>query len=665
MNPIIHKRAIQSSLAQLGAVSIRWIRQVAVWLQPYRSAILPWVILCMAFILRVAALGQHELNGDEGFSWAFLKLPYLEIVSSTFILHEPHPVGAYWLQRTVMLIMGRSEFAIRFASVWIGMLAVPLVYRLVRQLGLSKLTGCIALAMMALSPFAIQHSRMARMYGMSLGLTLASTCLMLEVLARPRWRSAIAYTLVTTAALYVHYYAGFVILAQAIYVALRMVATVITTAPKNSQPTVATLWQHYRHWLAAMVIVTALYTPWLWVARDILQTYRGAAFSPDLRLAMSWMMSAFWLGDEVEHADKLMQVTAILSGAITLGGLVFLAAKNRQTRVAALWLLLYLCIPPLVIFIGSRGRSIFAPRYLIAGLPPFIVLVSVCVTQGLQASTWRRWISIASGVCLATGLVAMLFGYYRDLEQSTQSWRALAAMAQRFDGNLPESQYRVALNVPDPSLEYYYDKPSQIVVIPYRYGDPIAAEQTVRELAQAGVRRVLLQVLDGGWAGHDIAKNALRKEFTQMEEQYTGRWIVQVYGRMTPDELLPVTGNTTFDQRFTVTHAKIIPDLKGNYIEVHLRWAGNPEQLKGGEKIYVHVRPLAINDQVFGQLDIPFTPDILQKPVNSYGLRLAERMPAGIYHVVVGIYDAQQPGLPRLRTTDNVDDIELARFTIE
>ena len=130
-------------------------------------------------------------------------------------------------------------------------------------------------------------------------------------------------------------------------------------------------------------------------------------------------------------------------------------------------------------------------------------------------------------------------------------------------------------------------------------------------------------------------------------------------------ELLPVTGNTTFDQRFTVTHAKIIPDLKGNYIEVHLRWAGNPEQLKGGEKIYVHVRPLAINDQVFGQLDIPFTPDILQKPVNSYGLRLAERMPAGIYHVVVGIYDAQQPGLPRLRTTDNVDDIELARFTIE
>ena len=80
MNPIIHKRAIQSSLAQLGAVSIRWIRQVAVWLQPYRSAILPWVILCMAFILRVAALGQHELNGDEGFSWAFLKLPYLEIV---------------------------------------------------------------------------------------------------------------------------------------------------------------------------------------------------------------------------------------------------------------------------------------------------------------------------------------------------------------------------------------------------------------------------------------------------------------------------------------------------------------------------------------------------------------------------------------------------------
>ena len=624
------------------------------------------ILLCLAFALRTANLGLRELGGDEGFSWAFLKLPYLDIISSTFILQEPHPVGSYWWQRSFMLLVGRSEFAIRWAGVWLGMLAVPCVYRLCRQLKLGRLTALIALVLMAISPFAIEQSRIARMYGMSLGLTLSSTCMFFALLTRPRRSTALLYSLTTLAALYVHYYAAFVVLAQVIYAATRMATSVMSDLARRKDHLIRKTWDANKHWLLALLLVSALYTPWLWAARQIMRDYSGTALAPSWGSAFDLALSALWLGDETYLSATQLHLAALLAGVFTLGGLLTLLAKRRPAIWATWWLLLYLCLPPLITTFASQSRALFATRYLIPGLPPFIILVSVFISYGLKASQRpRRWLSLASGVVLAVGIIAALLVYYRDVADAEPSWRKLAAMAHRFDGDLPEDQYRVALNLPDSSLEYYYfDRQKQIVVIPYKRQNTAAAEQTVQELAQSGVRRVLLQLVDSDWDGRGIAKAALLKEFTQLEESYTGRWIVQVYGRIPPKELQPVTDNAVFDQRIRLTHAKVIPDVKGNFVEVHLRWQADPKQLRGSEKVYVHVLADAADSRLSGQLDIPLTPESLEKQVNSYGLRLMEPLSIGRYRVIVGVYDPSQTGMPRLSTVDGKDGIELATFEV-
>lgn len=630
-----------------------------------RSLLFITALLCLAFLLRVVMLGKPELGGDEGFSWAFLKLPYLEIVSSTFILHEPHPVGSYWWQRTFMLLMGRSEFAIRFAGVWLGMLAVPLIHRLCRQLKLSASTALIATTFMAISPFAIEHTRIARMYGMSLTLTLASTCMLMALLMRPSWRTSLGYALVTTIALYVHYYAGFVVLAQGIYIVSR-IAVDWLSAPKRW----ASLWPRYRMWLFAMLLIIVLYVPWLWAARDIVQNYSGAALQPAFSQALRLTLSQFLLGGDVHTYPTLEILAAFASGLLASVGLLRLMWHKRPQRGVAWWLLLYLCLPPLITFLGSRNRGIFATRYLIPGLPAFVVLVSVALTplkQHLRRPRQWRWLTLMPSAALVVSIAALLWVYYHNVDESVASWRSLATMAQQMDGNLPDAQYRVALNLPDSSLEYYYAKPQQVVVIPYRYADPIAADETVRDMTQAGVRRVLLQLVGNGvdgWGGHQVAQTALSKAYTQIEERFTGRWIVQLYVRTLPEELSALTHDNVFDNRLTLSAAKIVPDVKGQFIEVHLRWAGQAAQLRGSEKIYVHVRPAHSDDQVLGQLDIPFTPDLLQRPISSYGLRLADNIPAGEYRVVVGIYDPAQPGMPRLPTTSGADGLTLAQFSV-
>src|SRR5699024_9742701 len=124
------------------------------------------------FGLRCGGLDAQELRGDEAFGY-FFSLPSLrEIVDQTLALSEPHPVASYWLQHLWLGVAGHSEFALRFAGVWWSVLAAALMLPLAAQLALPVPSGIVGAALMALSPYVIWHAQDARMYSMSLALTL-------------------------------------------------------------------------------------------------------------------------------------------------------------------------------------------------------------------------------------------------------------------------------------------------------------------------------------------------------------------------------------------------------------------------------------------------------------------------------------------------------------
>jgi mannosyltransferase len=112
---------------------------------------------------------------------------------------------------------GDSEFALRFIGLWWSVLAVALLYRLACALGLSRAVALLGAVLLALSPYVIWHSQDARMYNMSLVLTLASTWLAVEAMRRPRWRYLSAYILVSWLALHTHYFAAFTLMAQNVF----------------------------------------------------------------------------------------------------------------------------------------------------------------------------------------------------------------------------------------------------------------------------------------------------------------------------------------------------------------------------------------------------------------------------------------------------------------
>ena len=285
-----------------------------------------------------------------------------------------------------MASAGHSEFALRFVSVWFGVLAVALLYRLGRRLGFGTLTATFAAALMAVSPYAIWHSQDARMYTISLALTLASTWLALEVLRTGgRLRYGLAYVLVSWLALQTHYFAVFVLLAQNIFVlALALFGSTRSTSGTRDLP----MRRVAVRWLLYQGLLGALYLPWLLVAGNTLTGYRGNGDLPAFAAMLQRALSVFGVGETVPVEQRFSHRRAGRHPAVDRrdpAGTIRTASANRR----ALFLLaLYLVVPLLATWISALQRPIFNERYLIAAAPPFFLLAAVAVLGWGREITW-------------------------------------------------------------------------------------------------------------------------------------------------------------------------------------------------------------------------------------------------------------------------------------
>ena len=632
------------------------------------------LIILLGFAVRVYHLDFAELAGDEGFGYVFIQRPYHAIVADTLAMREPHPVGSYFLQKAWAALVGISEFALRFPGAWFGVLAIALAWRLARELGFGRDVSLWSAGLMALGPFAVFYSREMRMYSMLLALTLASTLLMWLMLRRASWRIAAAYVVVSWLALQMHYYAGFVFVAQNAFV---LGGAILFRSLRERRALVG--------WVAAQSALLACSLPWLIVARDVLVNYRGAVgINLTLVEALTAWLSAFLAGPSlVDHRPAL----AVFAAALIAVAFFKLLFGRPPMRLAAWLLALHLFVPLVIAWVASLNRPIFAERYSIAALAPLQALLAIagahCVRFRIalprvgQAGRVAIGHAASVGISIALAVVTLagLHGYLRSevADGHPRVWHGFIGVVNRYALSLPASDVRIALNFPDPVFTYYHHRylPAgpAFITLPYRAGDAVGAREVAGELRTQGVQRVLLQIVDSFWDGQGIAASALESEFVQVEETYSGRWIVKIYGRPGDGNLRPLGVKFIGGPVLEAAYARV--DVPGRLVEVYLRWADGPTPLNGAEKIFIHVGAQDDPTALIGQRD-----ELLELhssraiPVNGarvhgYGVRLNEALPPGRYHVRVGLYDPSRDGAPRLLTDDGRDALVIASFAVE
>ncbi len=403
-------------------------------------------VLGVAFLLRTATLSGQSLWRDEVDAIRFSSWSLPQLAGGLFRAGHNGPLF-FLLLRPWRTLTGDSEFALRYPSALLGVLALPLAFVLARQLGLNRRAGLLLSVLLATSPYLVWYGQEAKMYTMLLALVLLAFIAYLKALAPTLplrgggsregvgvgvwW---IVFVAATSLSFYTH-----------ILAPLMLPVYGLAALFYHRQ-----LRRRWRGWLLSMGCLIAPYLPLaLWQAallRDGFQS--GHPFYPLQRQFL--ILLQLYSQGLVAFAGMLPLILGVFLFLVGLllnpaGPNKSLPLSPRTRLILALWALL----PPLLIYLISLHIQVFEDRYLIYITPAFYLLI----VGGLLLI--RQYSAFLAGLGLALILLVNGIGIWQQQRQPIKAdFRAAAAYLAGQPS--PPSPIMVQMPYLQYTLAYYY-----------------------------------------------------------------------------------------------------------------------------------------------------------------------------------------------------------------
>lgn len=621
------------------------------------------MILCLLWLgfgLRIFALDQYGISGDEAWSIMVARSPLAQIVSPSADVHPP----LYHLLLSQMIRwVGATTFAIRYLSVLLSLLSLPFVTLMGRRVAGRKL-GLVTMGLASISPFMIYYAQDARMYAAALLGASASLASYLTLAGRQergqqapkRWWGL--YVVASLASVYSHFYAAAVLLGQAAYV-------VVTAAWRKEA-------RRLGPWLISWAIMAAAFLPWILSQAGFLDGKASSRFDEWsggklLELAKR-MLSAYSAGITLPPAEAGWAWLGAIVAAAGLASLVW--RPKKRSLGAALGTLL------LVMIAFAWGVNpimyTFYERFLLTGLPAFLLLVGAGILA--LAGRWRP-AGVAS-VAAVVGVAGLSLSHlYFDTTFDKGGYgRLMAEIEQRSrPGDL------ILLNNPlQEPLYTYYERaeiPSRLLERGPLAGD--ASADTLLSELTAGYDRVWL-VETGDPVSFDPEHRAQR-----WLGQQGSRGLYQNFGNGNLLYLFVLTAageagrqpvEANLDGKIALEGFSLSPGIvaPGETILVTLYWRSIAPVTRD-YTVFTHlVDPTGVPQaQTDGQPGGGANPTSAWQPgdtiIDNYAILLPDPLQPGVYTVRVGMYLwPELTRLPVLEASTRVveDGIELGGVTV-
>lgn len=446
-----------------------------------RWAVVP--VLLVGFTLRALDLDHFGLWIDEAFSVRLAQRGPADILAGTAV--DQHPPLYYLLLWGWMHLTGLSDFAIRFLSVSFGVLTLAVTYRLGRD-WLGPRGALLAVTLLAVAPFHIRYSQEARMYvflgcwGMLLALVA------FRLLRGPSHRGLPwALTALTAAALYTHYFAGFVVVGQALVLGALSLSRTAGAAPRRG--------------LAHLALGGVLFLPWLpvFLAQVSNHAMPWLAKPTPRTLAESLLYAA--VGSKVVHPGGLLALAGLAAVSLAHSGPRLLARVRRPMPWPArpeLWLLAGLAIPLGAIWLAATRQNIYHDKQLLF-LAPWIALALAAWAAGQR----RLLLSLPLAALLVALPIQVLAT--QGAVPVKQDWRGLAQHIDATGG--PRDVVFLNPAAGRLGLEHYLRRPVALTGYPFEY-DLIAT---------------------GGFRGEQVRAETLHPYLEALASRYDRVWLVE------------------------------------------------------------------------------------------------------------------------------------------
>jgi uncharacterized membrane protein len=436
--------------------------------QGHAVAHAPWILLAvsLATALRVFRLGRNSLWVDELASLQVASVPFALIPEAALRGNAFEPPIYFWLLHASMAMFGTSEAALRALSVLAGVLTVPLVWLLVRELSEDKRSASFAALLLALNPLHLWYSQEARPYSLML-LFAAASLLCLCLAMRGRGALWAGYTVFGALAILTHL--------------TGIVVPVIGAGLVLLQERRAGLAGKFVAFSAGMGM---LILPFLLALANSIEP--GSTGSPPRALtgleapySVFTYLAGYSLGPSVREIQNFGWQVAVerhpvqtLIAGVSLA--VILVLVLRVPRASMMPLGILLIVPLAVPILGSAATSkAFNVRYTLPALIGFVGLMGVAV-----AALRPRARGATFAALLAVSLWADAQWFFLPRYGKEDSRAAVGCLAER---GLPGATVAVAPRYMKGVLEYYAGRagyPMEVVGVS-------APEQVVASRASA------------------------------------------------------------------------------------------------------------------------------------------------------------------------------------
>ena len=271
------------------------------------------------------------------------------------------PVLFLWLQRSVILVGGNNELALRFVPLVAGLALLPVAYLLGRRLG-SRVGGVGALALVAFSPSLVRYSTEVKQYSTDALLCTMAVLLAVDWVDRRSHRTLVALGLFGAVGLWFSH--ALMLVVAGIGVVLFIEAVV----------------QRERRWINGLILIGVLWavsTAAAYVvslrdlrANDVLTSYWRTGYppkDPSLWDLAAWLPDAFaGLG---EDPGRLRWPA--LAAVVLAAGAWFVARHAGVTRLALV------AIPFVAVLAAAAFRAYpFSGRLILFLVPTSAVLLA-------------------------------------------------------------------------------------------------------------------------------------------------------------------------------------------------------------------------------------------------------------------------------------------------
>jgi mannosyltransferase len=356
-------------------------------------------LTALGALLRWANLDHQSFWADEAVTAQLMRLDLGSMLRSV-PESEAAPPLYYVVAWGWTHLFGTEELGLRSLSALLGTAAIPVFYAAASELCSRRLALAVA-ALASVNPLLVWYSQEARSYALFTLLAALSLWSFARTLRRPSRRRAATWALASGLALAAHYFAAFLVLAEAVWL-LGARSTRRTSLP-------------------AVIAVAAVGLLLLPLALQ--QASLGGGWwirSTALPYRMGRVAKQYLLGYDSPLEIVLMVVGATIVVSSVLIALAAASPRDRGgVRTAGVVTAGTVGIP---FVLALAGRDYFDVRNLIAGWLPFAIVVA----GGVTSRQLGRWGTAALTVLCAIEAAATI-GVAVEPTWQREDWRGAAA----------------------------------------------------------------------------------------------------------------------------------------------------------------------------------------------------------------------------------------------